>query len=216
MQGLNQTFSGILNRIVNQPDLHARWLNTLSLMENSGARKISAGQDPKQVELTVLKHAAEESRHAFYFKNLLRKFGEKTCPTYESPYLLAARTSRRYLDRLDLQVSRYLKKSLGLSGTQLKYAAYLLVTYAIELRAQEIYPLYETLSLKSTPSISVRPILLEEEGHLKEMEEMLESFFSPNAEQYGSAKQHQKVAQKLEKELFEEWLKTLESDPALA
>ena len=56
----------IIKKIVTDDVLHAKWLNTLSLMENTGARKISAGEHPLDVTLIVLKHAAEEARHAFH------------------------------------------------------------------------------------------------------------------------------------------------------
>jgi hypothetical protein len=44
---------------------------------------------------------------------------------------------------LDVDVCRYLKKELNLSGAELRFAAYLLVTYAIEVRADELYPIYQ-------------------------------------------------------------------------
>lgn len=61
-------FSQLLLEIVSDNDKHGRWLNTLSLMENSGARKISASEHKKEVTLIILKHAAEEHRHAYYLK----------------------------------------------------------------------------------------------------------------------------------------------------
>jgi hypothetical protein len=54
----------LFTHIVNNDTVHARWLNTLSLMENTGARKISASEDPATVTYIILKHAAEEHRHA--------------------------------------------------------------------------------------------------------------------------------------------------------
>jgi len=36
-----------------------------------------------------------------------------------------------------------LKKELNLKGRELRFAAYLLVTYAIEVRADELYPVYQ-------------------------------------------------------------------------
>src|ERR1700712_4021232 len=124
----------LLNTIVNSDTLHARWLNTLSLMENTGARKISASEDPLTVTYIILKHAAEEHRHAFYLKKQIEKT-EELCPTYAPEYLLAPAFSRYYLNQLDVQVCRYLKNEMGLIGKDLRFAAYLLVTYAIEVRA---------------------------------------------------------------------------------
>jgi len=99
----------ILKKIVADTDLHARWLNTLSLMENTGARKISASEDTVNVTYIILKHAAEEHRHAFYLKKQLEKLGAGFCPTYARQYLLAPAHSKYYLNYLDVEVCRYLK-----------------------------------------------------------------------------------------------------------
>ena len=64
----------ILTSIVSDNNLHCKWINTLSYMENCGARKISACEQPQTVQLMQLKHAAEEHRHAYYLKKQLLKF----------------------------------------------------------------------------------------------------------------------------------------------
>src|SRR6202789_4659221 len=101
----------LLNNIIANDSLHARWLNTLSLMENTGARKISASEDPNTVTYIILKHAAEEHRHAFYLKKQIEKTGEELT-TYAPEYLLAPGYSKYYLNQLDIDVCRYLKKEL--------------------------------------------------------------------------------------------------------
>src|SRR6201994_1603895 len=100
----------ILPVIIANNELHARWLNTLSLMENTGARKISASEDPVTVTYIILKHAAEEHRHAFYLKKQIEKAGAAFCPTYADEYLEAPNYSKYYLNVLDVEVCRYLKK----------------------------------------------------------------------------------------------------------
>jgi bacterioferritin (cytochrome b1) len=101
----------LLRTIVADTDLHAKWLNTLSLMENTGARKISASEDTVNVTYIILKHAAEEHRHAFYLKKQLEKLGDSFCPTYARQYLLAPAHSKYYLNYLDVEVCRYLKRA---------------------------------------------------------------------------------------------------------
>jgi len=81
-------FNNLLSVIINNNQLHTRWLNTLSLMENTGARKISASEDPETVTYIILKHAAEEHRHAFYLKKQIEKVEAGNCPTYANDYLL--------------------------------------------------------------------------------------------------------------------------------
>ncbi|TDQ11094.1 hypothetical protein [Pedobacter metabolipauper] len=192
----------LLLQIVSNDEIHSRFLNTLSLQENIGARKISANEQPDTSTYMVLKHAAEEHRHAFYLKKQLIKLGEKGCPTYEPKYLLAPYSSRYYLNKLDLLTSRYLRDHLKLERTALKFGAYLLVTYAIELRADELYPVYQSILNKTRSKVSVRSIILEEQGHLEEMIVQLKAF-SPEWEV------HAGYIVLLEKELYENWIKDL-------
>jgi hypothetical protein len=50
-------FHHLLKRIVQDGRTHAKWLNTLSFMENAGARKISKCEHPVLVTQIQLKHA---------------------------------------------------------------------------------------------------------------------------------------------------------------
>jgi len=192
----------ILPAIIANNELHARWLNTLSLMENTGARKISAGEDPATVTYIILKHAAEEHRHAFYLKKQIERAGAHLCPTYANEYLVAPRYSKYYLHMLDVEVCRYLKKELHLTGKELRFAAYLLVTYAIEVRADELYPIYQDALDRAGSKINVKSIILEEEGHLEEMTHQLKQF-SPQWQL------HADKAVEMETRLFEDWVKEL-------
>jgi hypothetical protein len=196
--------SNILPTIIANNQLHARWLNTLSLMENTGARKISASEDPVTVTYIILKHAAEEHRHAFYLKKQIEKTGRGLCPTYSAGYLLAPAYSKYYLNQLDIDVCRYLKKELGLTGRELRFAAYLLVTYAIEVRADELYPIYQEALENADSKVNVKSIILEEEGHLEEMIAQLHKF-SPDWEI------HAEKAVNMETKLFNNWVVALSS-----
>jgi rubrerythrin len=195
----------ILPQIIADNQLHARWLNTLSLMENTGARKISASEDPTTVTYIILKHAAEEHRHAFYLKKQIEKTGDNLCPTYSAEYLIAPAYSRYYLNQLDIDVCRYLKKELHLSGSELRFAAYLLVTYAIEVRADELYPIYQDALDNAGSKVNVKSIILEEEGHLEEMINQLQKF-SPNWQL------HAQKAVDMETRLFNQWVTNLATE----
>lgn len=195
----------ILTAIVTDNRLHARWLNTLSLMENTGARKISACEDPLTVTYIILKHAAEEHRHAFYLKKQLEKLDTTDCPTYAPEYLVASANSKQYLNQLDVEVCRYLKNELGLQGQELRFGAYLLVTYAIEVRADELYPIYQDVLTASGSKVNVKSIILEEEGHLEEMLNQLQHF-SPDW------KRHADKAVEIETRLFDKWLQALAAE----
>jgi len=192
----------LLPLIISNNELHAKWLNTLSLMENTGARKISACEDPLTVTYIILKHAAEEHRHAFYLKKQIEKVEGYPCPTYQPDYLLAPAQSRYYLNQLDIGVCRYLKRQLGLKGKDLRFAAYLLVTYAIEVRADELYPIYQEALEKAGSKVNVKSIILEEEGHLEEMITQLKNFSQ-------DWQLHAGKAVELEAGLFHNWIEAL-------
>jgi hypothetical protein len=195
----------ILPQIIADNQLHARWLNTLSLMENTGARKISASEDPTTVTYIILKHAAEEHRHAFYLKKQIEKAGIGLCPTYAAEYLIAPAFSKYYLNQLDIDVCRYLKKELKLTGSELRFAAYLLVTYAIEVRADELYPIYQEALDNAESKVNVKSIILEEEGHLEEMINQLQKF-SPDWEL------HAQKSVDMETRLFKQWVNSLSAE----
>ncbi|TWI98122.1 hypothetical protein JN11_03201 [Mucilaginibacter frigoritolerans] len=195
----------ILSTIIADNELHAKWLNTLSLMENTGARKISASEDPLTVTYIILKHAAEEHRHAFYLKKQLEKTGVGLCPTYAAEYLMAPGYSKYYLNQLDIDICRYLKTELGLTGKELRFAAYLLVTYAIEVRADELYPVYQDALDNAGSKVNVKSIILEEEGHLEEMINQLKQF-SPDWEL------HAEKAVRFESTLFNKWVQALSTE----
>ena len=198
---MNPETSNIKNtlmRCVSEPGLHAKLLNTLSLMENCGARKIAACEHPEHVTLMVLKHAAEEFRHAYYLKRQISKLGPDLCTQYRTHELLAPRHSQSYLKRLDVAVCRHVKEQMGLHGFELVWWAYLLVTYAIEERAALLYPIYQDVLEEAESPVSVKMIIVEEEGHLEEMTEQLNALSREWQE-------HARLACAIEAHLHDRW-----------
>jgi rubrerythrin len=194
----------ILENIVNDNTLHAKWLNTLSYMENAGAKKISASEHKENVSLIILKHAAEEHRHAYYLKKQLDKLEGGLCRTYTNDELLTPNHTKFYLNALDVAVCRYLKQHFNLSGYELKFGAYLFVTYAIEVRADELYPVYQEVLTHTGSRVTVKSIILEEEGHLEEMLNQLKTFSA-------DWEKHAEIVIKIEQEMFEEWMGNLKN-----
>jgi len=195
----------LLEKIVNHPSLHAKWLNALSFMENQGARKISANEDESFTGILQLKHAAEEHRHAYYLKKQILKIAPEACVDYSDIHLLAAASTRNYLKKLDLLACLYLKKNVAKDLSQLKYVAYLLVTYAIELRADELYPVYQEVLNNKQVKVSVRSIIVEEEGHLEEMIQELDRYST-------DWRKHAEEIQKIEQNLYASWIQAIEKD----
>ncbi|SMC36104.1 hypothetical protein [Chryseobacterium sp. YR221] len=195
-------FQHLLQRVVQDNTTHAKWLNTLSFMENAGARKISKCEHPVSVTLIQLKHAAEEHRHAYYLKKQIGKIDSELCKTYENKELLAPTATRHYLHALDIKACRYLQQVFQLSQEELKFAAYLFVTYAIEVRADELYPVYQDILTQESSRIMVKSIILEEEGHLEEMINQLNEFS-------GDWKIHAENILNIEKELHHQWINAI-------
>ena len=198
----NNQFKDLVSKIVVNDEWHAKWLNSLSMMENTGARKISHYEDPVHTNITELKHAAEEARHAYYLKKLIGKLKGAQCPDYSHEYLLAPVESHQYLNMLDVQACRYLRDELALSGRPLKFGAYLMVTYSIEVRADMLYGIYQESLTEAGSKVNVKSIIAEEEGHLTEMRRML-AMFRPDWEK------HAKCVCKIEHKLFDYWIKAV-------
>jgi hypothetical protein len=197
-----KSLENVLSYFAGRPALHAKWLNTLSMMENTGARKIKNCEHPVFVNEIILKHAAEEARHAYYLKKQIAKVLKDACPTYEREYVLAPSSSCFYLHTLDIRIARYLRDTFQLTSDKLKYAAYLLVTYAIEVRADALYPVYQNVLSALGSPVSVKTIIAEEKNHLREMIEQLQEF-SPDWEQMCN------YAVLAETELFDNWIAQL-------
>lgn len=195
----------LLEKIISDNETHAKWLNTLSYMENAGARKISACEHPTKVTLIQLKHAAEEHRHAYYLKKQILKITSSYCENYQNKYLLASTSTKHYLHHLDIKTCKYLQQHFLLTKEQLKYAAYLFVTYAIEVRADKLYPVYQDVLTKYSSRVMVKSIILEEEGHLEEMISQLDDF----CEQW---KIHAEHILKIEDDLHQQWINSISQE----
>ena len=167
----------ILETIVANKELHAKWLNTLSYLENCGARKIAAAEHPTHVQKEMLKHAAEEFRHALFLKQQIARLGA-VLPDYRRSSLLGGWASYHYLSKLEIQVARICK----VHTLDHPLSTYILVTYLIELRAKELYSLYQSVLKKEASPVGVKSIIFEEDEHLSEMENALTSI--PKYERY--------------------------------
>lgn len=194
----------ILSTIASCGELHAKWLNTLSFLENCGARKIAACEHPTLVKEEMLKHASEEFRHAHYLKSQIARVSPVSIEDYSLGNMLGGIASLHYLTALDLKASRFLSKTIGMSKNCVKEAAYLLVTYAIELRAEELYPAYDAALRKVHSKVTVKSILLEEKEHLDEMREGIRKLPS------GAAYAEHICA--LEANLYKRWLGAIDKD----
>jgi rubrerythrin len=192
----------VISMATSSPLLHAQWLNTLSYLENCGARKIAACEHPTKVRSEMLKHAAEEFRHAFYLKMQIGKVSDDSLVDFARESLLGGVISGNYLSKLDLHICRLLKHSYNMPSKQLKATAYLLVTYAVEKRAAILYPIYQDALADIQSKVNVRAIIAEEDRHLADIEEELDSI--------PSNKQLKANACAIGSRLFYDWLKVVD------
>lgn len=191
----------LLPKIILNPVVHGKWLNTLSYLENCGARKIAASEHPTLVKKETLKHAAEEFRHAHHLKKQLKKVNA-VYEDYNPTTLIGGFSSIHYLDRLEIAICKFLQQN-RIRGDEVKLYAYHLVTYAIEKRAEELYTLYNECLQKFCPAVSMKSILIEEKNHLEEMLLALQKI--PYGREFGEK------ARIIETTLCKKWIDSLES-----
>lgn len=163
----------LLEMIIAHPPHHAKWLNTLSFLENQGARLIARHEDEVNLKEMTLKHASEEFRHAHLLKTKMRLLNVPFLEGYRNEEIFGGYQARHYLRRLEALVSRRLKTLYP--HQSIKRYAYPLVTYAIEKRAEELYPLYDQVLKDNKSKVRVLSIFKEEIEHLQEMEKELAS-----------------------------------------
>ncbi|MBY0385014.1 hypothetical protein K2X05_07635 [bacterium] len=152
----------ILKDVVAKPEMHARLLNTLSLLEYIGARKIMKSQEETQITPTVLAHMTEEIRHAQILKKLAMKVGGERVLSYSEESLLCGEEGRAYIQAID-------RKACEVVGEKNSLVNYLLTTLIVEERAQELYPYYDELLAPLGLSGPLRAIFREEEEHLAQV-----------------------------------------------
>lgn len=153
----------ILETIIKTPGLEARWLNTLSLLEHIGARKIGKTFAKVHPSADVLQHYADETRHAYAFKRLALLASGGEDPGYIVP--LAA---KKYFHNLDRRLSDWITRVTRQEGT---FQNYLLVTSVIERRAMKLYPLYRKITHSGFVRDELKRVIEEESSHRRFIEE---------------------------------------------
>ncbi|HXW52755.1 MAG TPA: hypothetical protein VEL47_01490 [Myxococcota bacterium] len=160
----------LLPRIIPEPVMHGRFLNTLSLMELSGAHRLSRFvQNSVSVSNFLLEHVSEEYRHAFFLRRLAHKVSNDAITSYDDQHVFSKRTSLGYVRALDRKIVVALKNH-GFRHREMRpHLAYLLVTLAIEARALPFYQRYQAILEKFDLTLSVKSIVSEEQHHLQQI-----------------------------------------------
>lgn len=167
---MRASFERWLEGLPEDPDRHARFVNTLSMLEHIGSVKIAQTQSGLGITEEALEHLAEETRHAHYLKRLARKIDPDVGAVYSEDSLLAGRAARSYFARLEVRSHRFSREHLAGNDA----GTYLLVSWLIERRAMWLYPAYQEVLNGFGRGYSVRTIIGDETDHLREMTEGLE------------------------------------------
>jgi len=154
---MRERIKSVLDRITSDRTLESEWLNTLSLMEFIGARKISKSVAESHPPVEVLDHLADETRHALAFKELANLVHGEPVDAY-----LCEDAARAYFFKLDRELSAWAAEMAGEESTELNY---LLVTTMVERRAMMLYPLYRAASATDEVRDELSAILVEEQSH---------------------------------------------------
>lgn len=157
-------FANWLNAAVSDPVMLPRLLNMFSWMEHIGSRKIMLSQMNGPLPMHTLKHLAEETRHAYYFKRQAERFAGRHMD-YSAADTLCPAAAAMYLMRLDAAVARCMQPCWP------DETAYLVTSLFIELRAVWAYQLLEKALKAADISISLKSLIAEEDLHLAEMAE---------------------------------------------
>jgi hypothetical protein len=160
---MRERIQAVLKLIAAEPTLEARWLNTLSLLEFIGARKISRTVADRHPSLEVLGHLADETRHALAFKRLACEVAGAEVSEYLCPQEAAT-----WFQTLDRELAAWTTQAVGREDVRLNY---LLTTTLVEQRAMLLYPLYKAATRHATVRAELGKVVTEEQSHRRDIEE---------------------------------------------
>lgn len=189
------TFDSVILRLVGSPELHAKFVNSISLLEYMGARKILKSQRAEALTAGLLAHVAEEVRHAQAFKQIALKMSRGELDTYSEGHLLCGEAARGYMQTIDQGVEEALGESARTN--------YLLTTLLVEERASRIYPQYDLILSELGFPRALSGIIREEDAHLRDVLEELAAVPHVGGPLLGELRQ-------LEARAFDAWMNRIE------
>lgn len=159
----------LLDRIVPDARLHARFVNTLARMEYVGVRKMLKSRRAERLDLDGIQHILDEAVHAMRLKKAataLAQTSGASVRTFATADTLAGDAGENYLQALDHRAEEMLG---DLPEDARAEANYLLTSAAVEVRAQVFYPAYDRTLKACGAGFSVAAITKDEDRHLDEM-----------------------------------------------
>lgn len=203
-----QRISHLLDQIIQNKEIHIKWLNTLSFLEYSGSKKIHKTNFGQFFTIEILQHAQEEAFHSYFFKKCILKIDPnlKNNLNYSYKNLLCGFSAFKYFQLLDLKTYEYLSKYFI---KNIYYICYLYVTLIIEERASFIYPIYEERLKANQSPISIKTVIFQEKNHLEFVYQKLQEVDK-------NYKEHLSYLFSIENNLFDSLLLSLEKNVFLS
>ncbi len=127
----------LLKKIVATSETYGRFLNTLSMLEYVGARKIIKSQEQEQINEQLLSHVAKEIHHALVIKCAAKKYAGNMCDNYVLGGLLCGLEAYRYFQMVDHAIQ------LELGDQADAWRAYVYTSVVIETRGILVYSLFD-------------------------------------------------------------------------
>jgi len=150
---LDTAFVNFLSKVTQVDDWEQEFLNLLSQLEFVGCRKIIKSQPFDQVTAAMLKHLSEEAQHAYLIKEAALKINDKEQSWAQGRFTAAG---WEYFQGLDQKIS-------GLSED--RSLAYERVSWAIERRVLQVYPLYVKMTQWPHVKGTLELVLSQEKDH---------------------------------------------------
>jgi len=169
-----RTLENLFQQIAAEPSRHARFLNTISMLEYIGARKIMKSQRAEEFDMELLTHVSEETKHAWLVKRLAQQIHKESVETYAHEHLLCGKQAEAYIQDLDDAAEKALENATDPSnGSSLGWLNYLYTSLLIEERADVFYAAYlGVLEEMGMPSV-LKAIIKDETKHLAQMAQLI-------------------------------------------
>ncbi len=154
---------GFLDEVVAQPQVHARFMNMLSMLEHIGSRKIMLSQMNRHdtLDQDTLQHLSEEARHAYFFKRHAERVAGRELKGWSDENTMCRVPALMYFGRMDAGISQDIAPA----------DSYPWVSLIIELRACWLYNIYNEAIEAAGVHLPLKSLIAEEDHHLAEMYE---------------------------------------------
>lgn len=160
----------LFREIAQDKTRHARFLNTISMLEYIGARKIMKSQQSDEMDMELLTHVSEETKHAWLVKRLAQKLDKAHTQSYALEHLLCGEEAEAYIQDLDAAAQTSLEGAVNPdNGASLGWLNYLYTSLLIEERADVFYAAYSGVLEELGLAHTLKAIMKDESKHLAQM-----------------------------------------------